>query len=275
MTYNYLFCINDDYEFVKTCLDRDLSLMGSYVHVNADPLGDNFEKTVKTLLVNGGYYCILTRFPDKCRKSFPNNVVDLNIHIDNPLKAAKEVKYCLTNFGKDLPMTNNTFFTSDSHFYHGNIIKYCARPFADVDEMNNRLIDNWNSVVSKDDIVWHLGDFSFGKKDNIFEVFPKLNGKINLVMGNHDHEKIKFYYDVGFHRVYDRPIVVNNFVVLSHAPLEWVKAPMFNIFGHVHDNSIYSTWSINGCCVCVERHEYKPVSWKTIHSKFNEMSMEV
>ena len=54
------------------------------------------------------------------------------------------------------------FFTADTHWGHRNIIRYCQRPFADVDEMNEALITNWNSTVGKDDIVFHLGDFAMG-----------------------------------------------------------------------------------------------------------------
>ena len=57
------------------------------------------------------------------------------------------------------------WFTSDTHFSHCNIIKYCNRPFKDVDEMNKILIQNWNNVVRPDDIVWHLGDFALGDKN--------------------------------------------------------------------------------------------------------------
>ena len=56
------------------------------------------------------------------------------------------------------------YFISDTHFYHQRIIDYCHRPYLDVDEMNNDIIKKWNSVIKKNDIVWHLGDFAFFKK---------------------------------------------------------------------------------------------------------------
>ena len=52
------------------------------------------------------------------------------------------------------------FFTSDTHFNHKAIISYCSRPFESVEEMNDRLIDNWNQVVKPNDTVYHLGDFA-------------------------------------------------------------------------------------------------------------------
>ena len=53
------------------------------------------------------------------------------------------------------------FFTSDTHFWHVNIIKYCNRPFETIEEMNETIIEKWNSKISKDDIVFNLGDFAF------------------------------------------------------------------------------------------------------------------
>ena len=53
---------------------------------------------------------------------------------------------------------SKVFFTSDTHFYHGNIIRFCNRPFKDVDMMNETIISNWNNTVGQDDIVFHLGD---------------------------------------------------------------------------------------------------------------------
>ena len=86
------------------------------------------------------------------------------------------------------------FFTSDTHFGHKNIIKYCNRPYTNIDEMNLALVHNWNSVVKADDIVFHLGDFAFMKEEKkVLDLIWSLNGHIYLVPGNHDHiENFKF-----------------------------------------------------------------------------------
>ena len=204
--------------------------------------------------------------------NFPNTVVKINSEIGLQESNAKEAIWILTKFGRDKPMQPNTYFISDTHFYHGNIINYCNRPFSSIEEMNNQLIENWNSIVKPTDIVYHLGDFSFGGKENLLTIKPKLNGRINIVLGNHDKYKTKFYYDVGFNRVYDKPILINGFYILSHEPLEFLNSNscFYNIFGHVHDNDCYKTWSSNGCCVCVERHNYKPVSWSEIQNKIKQ-----
>lgn len=84
----------------------------------------------------------------------------------------------------------NTFFTSDTHFYHKNSIEYCNRPFKDVEEMNEGLIANWNSVVGDDDQIFHLGDFSFAGPEKTEEVVARLKGKKHLIRGNHDHKNV-------------------------------------------------------------------------------------
>lgn len=78
-----------------------------------------------------------------------------------------------------------TWFTSDPHFGHANVITYCNRPYADVSEMNERLVKNWNDVVGLDDTVYCLGDFSLGF--TAVEAYARrLNGHKLLVPGNHD-----------------------------------------------------------------------------------------
>ncbi len=79
----------------------------------------------------------------------------------------------------------HTFFTSDTHFNHANIIKFCNRPFKDVEQMNDVMIANWNSVIGKDDTVFHLGDFCLGGAAEWTKILDRLNGKIYLIMGNH------------------------------------------------------------------------------------------
>lgn len=70
------------------------------------------------------------------------------------------------------------YFTSDTHFYHKNIIAYCERPWHSVEEMNSALIKNWNKEVSKSDIVYHLGDIAFCSGDKLEAILNSLNGKI-------------------------------------------------------------------------------------------------
>ena len=78
-----------------------------------------------------------------------------------------------------------TFFTSDHHFYHSNVIKYCNRPFDTVEIMNEILVKNWNDTVGPNDIVYCLGDFSMAFRP--VETFTqRLNGTKYLVPGNHD-----------------------------------------------------------------------------------------
>ena len=83
------------------------------------------------------------------------------------------------------------FVTSDLHFFHKNIIAFhkniiadCQRPFADVEEMNEVIIKNWNEVVKKDDMVYVLGDFSFCSREMVKELVLKLNGRKILIAGN-------------------------------------------------------------------------------------------
>lgn len=77
------------------------------------------------------------------------------------------------------------FFSADHHFCHANIIRYCGRPFASVEEMNEALVQRWNEVVGGSDTVYYLGDFSL-TTHALARFLPQLNGEKFLVMGNHD-----------------------------------------------------------------------------------------
>jgi calcineurin-like phosphoesterase family protein len=78
------------------------------------------------------------------------------------------------------------WFSSDQHFYHKNVIRYCGRPFSSVEDMNEEIIKRWNSVVRPSDFVFCLGDFSLAVRP--VELFTKrLNGHKVLIPGNHDH----------------------------------------------------------------------------------------
>lgn len=81
----------------------------------------------------------------------------------------------------------NTFYTSDTHFGHTNILRYSNRPFKDVNHMNEEIIRRWNELVMPDDVVFHLGDVALGKIDDSLACVGRLNGhKILVNDGNHD-----------------------------------------------------------------------------------------
>lgn len=77
------------------------------------------------------------------------------------------------------------YCTADLHFWHANIIRYCNRPYATVEEMNEALIENWNETVGPEDSCYVLGDFAFAIRA-VETITPRLNGKKYLVPGNHD-----------------------------------------------------------------------------------------
>lgn len=126
------------------------------------------------------------------------------------------------------------FFTSDTHFGHKNIIKYCERPFSDYEVMDSQLIKNWNSVVGDTDVVYHLGDLALGPSERWDWILKSLNGYKVFVVGNHDRifagekprqrEKWDEKYHEWFDEVYDNyeglTLSDGTVVNLSHFPYE-------------------------------------------------------
>lgn len=158
------------------------------------------------------------------------------------------------------------YFIADTHFGESNIIKYEKRPFASVTDMNNQIIDNWNKIVNNDDIVFHLGDVGTN-----LEPIKHLNGIKYLIRGNHDTKGNDIYKKYGFEKVYDYSIIYKDFWMLSHKPLYMNESmPYVNIFGHVHNNPIYKTYSKNHYCVSVERINYSPISFDDILATVKE-----
>lgn len=127
------------------------------------------------------------------------------------------------------------FFTSDLHIGHQNIIKYCQRPFKDIDDMNESLIRNWNKVVRNGDLVYHIGDFSFRERGLEYE--RRLNGNIVHILGNHDkNSKIKTLIKYAIMKFGKK------FVFVTHNPAIDFEVPEFCDFiicGHVHEKWHY------------------------------------
>lgn len=143
----------------------------------------------------------------------------------------------ITKYSVDTPV----FFTSDSHFCHKNIIKFCSRPFETVEEMNEKLIENWNKVVGPNDIVYHLGDFCFAGSSEWHYLLGKLNGRIHLIIGNHDEKNLRQGYMNMLESVsYQEHIVIgpDNFY-LNHYPYLCFPdhhSHTYQLFGHIHSS---------------------------------------
>lgn len=178
---------------------------------------------------------------------------------------------------------HNIFFTSDTHFGHANIIKYCSRPWSNVDDMNDALISNWNSVVSKNDIVFHLGDFGFNNITELANVCDKLNGKIYLITGNHDRKILRNTIASKFECI--MPELYINIdgqkIYLNHKPYLCFDGSFgradhtwtWQLFGHVHSGPLNKTGldmqRLNVLFptqydVGVDNNEYKPISFSEV-----------
>jgi calcineurin-like phosphoesterase family protein len=88
----------------------------------------------------------------------------------------------------------DVFFISDTHFFHGNIIKedYCGRPFRHIEDMNEQMIQMWNEKVKPEDTVIHLGDMSMGGWQKFEACAKLLNGRIIMTRGNHDPDGLRY-----------------------------------------------------------------------------------
>ena len=119
-----------------------------------------------------------------------------------------------------------TFWTSDQHIGHLNIVRYCARPFADVHEMREVIIARYNEMVGPDDLVYHLGDVAMDEK-YVAPFVTRLNGRKILISGNHDkchpchknHERMRRkYLTYGFEDVLTHTFYEPLGVAMCHLP---------------------------------------------------------
>ena len=137
-------------------------------------------------------------------------------------------------------MKENEFVTSDHHWGHANIIKYSKRPFKNVDEMNDNLVNAWNAKVPKGSIVYHLGDMAFMRPWDFVNLRKRLNGTIRLIRGNHDKSVDKPEVKALFEWIkpyYESTTDDGTKVVMCHYPfMTWNKSHhgSWNLHGHCH-----------------------------------------
>lgn len=169
------------------------------------------------------------------------------------------------------------YFTSDQHLGHPAIISMQKRPFRDLGDMNRTIINNFNSMVHKDDTVFILGDICHRLPvDAANDLIAELKGRKILVTGNHD----KKYDQRLFEEIYDFKTVSLNgrFFALMHYPmLSWPKSHhgSYQLHGHIHAKKDYNLQNrldvVRRYDVGVDANDFYPVSVEQIIRFFEDM----
>ena len=189
------------------------------------------------------------------------------------------------------------FFTSDTHYFHKQVLDFCNRPFSNLEQMHYKLIQLYNSTVPKNGICYFLGDVSFGSTSDTKLIIDQLNGTKILILGNHD-KKYHAMYNCGFDVVLNTGsmIIHNQLVTMCHYPLKGIfredsskfkggpttenwhgenRTPdfypdmgQFHLHGHIHSPNNGASIKISGkqFDVGVDANKYRPVSISEIES---------
>jgi len=163
----------------------------------------------------------------------------------------------------------NTFFTADTHLRHKNILRYQPnRKYSDINEMNEALIRNWNSIVPECATVIHHGDFAFASKTKIKEYRERLNGRIIITLGNHDHYS-ELVDAFGRENIFDSKVyrVGSQLIHSCHFPMaSWIDAEdgSWQLHGHYHghkvDDTMYKRMDVG-----IDTHpEHRPYTFSEI-----------
>lgn len=173
------------------------------------------------------------------------------------------------------------WFTSDTHYGHANIIKYCNRPWSTVSEMDEGMIRNYNSVVQPGDTVYHLGDVGFHRDFNdMVKIIQRLNGNKILIMGNHDkkmHPSVKRcfaschpYLEID---VDDVDVGRQKIILFHYAARVWNKSHRgsWQLYGHSH-GSLPDDPNALAFDVGVDCHGYTPISYSQVKARMAKKS---
>ncbi len=170
---------------------------------------------------------------------------------------------------------SETWFIGDTHLGHQNILKYepIARPFNNITEMNEAIVERWNTVVKKHDKVYHLGDFAFGRHN--IAIAGQLQGQKRLILGNHDAYPADMYlkYFLSVHGA----LFWNKFI-LTHVPVHpstLIGRAVGNIHGHTHSKCVMdqlsgepNNWYYNVSC---EQNNLTPINADILLQRVGQM----
>ena len=176
---------------------------------------------------------------------------------------------------------DKVFFTSDTHFGHESIIRYCNRPFRNAEEMNAELIRRWQETVPEDGIVFHLGDFAHGNARLWNDILSALPGRKYLILGNHDIKALRQGYMGRFELVAQQMTirVGGQAIVLNHNPFLCYGGSyrdVWQLFGHVHSGPACHTGLDHPRLrmlfplqydVGVDNNDFRPISFAEVKAK--------
>jgi len=160
--------------------------------------------------------------------------------------------------------SDRIWWTSDFHAFHANIIKYCNRPFKDVIQMNETILQNYNMAVQENDIVFYLGDIAFGE-EHAKSFLDRMKGHIHFIVGNHDEKyletiknRAETVSDLIDTEIFGQPITMSHYAMRV-----WHKSHFdsWNLVGHSHGRLQPNGKQYD---VGVDNNNFSPVSFDTI-----------
>lgn len=169
-------------------------------------------------------------------------------------------------------LSKEVWFTADLHFGHANMIKFSNRPWDTAEEMDEGLIANWNSVVKPNDFVYLLGDVAYASAKRMLWLMSRLNGRIGLILGNHDKGIAKgdcakrFEWIENLKEIYIHHEGKKQKIILCHYPmLTWNKSHRgsWNLHGHCHGNLPYDSSALR-MDVGVDCNDYRPICYEEV-----------
>ena len=145
--------------------------------------------------------------------------------------------------------------TADPHFNHNNIIELCNRPFENVQEMNEAILNRWHRLVAPDDVVYLVGDLCFKKGDQDFNYWlRKLKGEVRFIKGNHDSRSKT--------RWIPETVILNELgmrLILVHDPEDYIFDNGWVIHGHLHEQGKLIDWDNRRACISMDLTNFEPV----------------
>ena len=158
------------------------------------------------------------------------------------------------------------YVCADLHLNHPEVVSNCREIFRSSQDHDKYIIDRYNSVVGKDDLVYILGDVGFKPIEALKKLIRQLNGRKILIIGNHDQLDDNTYRNMGFIEIYRHPVYYSENIILSHIPLkEGFNNPwVINIHGHLHQSNLNLENYFN---VNVEKTNYLPINIEVFKEK--------